>query len=307
MVKVNKFGYFLIFALLVALVLVRSLLFLEILSQRPEIKYELFETSNTLLKSTLCEKKKSTLFGIFTIASKKEFRNIIRQNTQCHFNSYSHATIFVLGMPSTFEDQSTLLNESLTHNDVLILPCKENMNEDKTFQFFKAALALFPCYEFYAKTDDDTAFHPTRIVDHIKNMTSNRSLYIGRKIDNYNKDLFSFVVKSVLFGFRDMNWLYEYESFFAGMLYILNKRAVEEWMELNSTQHYGDEDMVTSYYMTRINATYKNVDTHFHDNVNYSSLILFDHWRSPISSSSMAVHKCKSASDLKHALYQLCV
>ncbi len=74
-------------------------------------------------------------------------------------------------------------------------------------------------------------------------------------MNNKNKDIFSFVFKLVLFGSRSMQWLYEYDSFFAGMLYILYKRYVEQWMERNSTQHYGDEDMVTSYYKTKINAT----------------------------------------------------
>jgi len=281
--------------------------FLQKLFRSPGLEHHYFTSTNAILKSTSCLKQKSSLFGIFTIASKVDLRNIIRRATQCNFNTETHTTIFVLGMPSTNEERHALLDESLTHQDILVLPCEENMNEDKTFHFFKAVFTHFPCYDFYVKTDDDTAFNPTRIVQFITQHKNNDSLYIGRKMNNTNKDIFSFVFKSVLFKFRDMQWLYGFDSFFAGMLYILNRRSVELWMQLNSTQHYGDEDMVTSYYMTKINATYQDVDTRFHDNVNYSNFFLFNHWKSPITESSMAVHKCKSLSDLTNALNQLCV
>jgi hypothetical protein len=86
------------------------------------------------------------------------------------------------------------------------------------------------------------------------------------------------------------------------MLYVLNAQAVKQWIALNPTQLYGDEDFRTTYFMQLIGAQVINLGTRFHDHIKSNS-----GWKLEITNASLAVHQCKTLDLLSGAFASLCV
>jgi hypothetical protein len=262
---------------------------------------------NTAISSRLCptDGRKSVLYGVFSTAKKVLFRNATRQQVQCGFNSNGHSTVFVVGAPRTQREHETMRADSAVHGDIFTLSCQENMNEGKSYTYFKEALQQLPCFDFYAKVDDDTAFAPAKLAAKLRSMPTDMALIIGRihSID----DMWLLPLKWIYYGFRDLSWALR-QNYTTGLLYVLNTQAIKQWIELNplSTQLYGDEDVRTSYYMDLIGAKVINVDIAFHD---YKSATIYNQlttWKSEITNTSLAVHKCKTIQLLSDAFASLC-
>jgi len=263
---------------------------------------------NSALTSRLCAKEMGVLYGIFSVASKEETRAVIRQKSQCEFNNKIHRTIFVVGKPRNQHDYEIIMREAKLHRDIFILSCTENMNMGKTYTYFKEALEKFPCFKFYAKVDDDTAFFPNKISATIMSLPNNGAMYYAR-ISKLRDSLITWIAKFFYGTFHNVIHLSTLQEYSAGLLYILNKQAVAEWVAYNPhpTRLYGDEDLITSYYMREIGVRGFNFNNTFHDYYIYQpSLYPNDHWRLNITSDSQAVHQCKKASDLSDALTLLC-
>ena len=260
---------------------------------------------NNNMTTRLCKRHRDVLYGIFSTVDKAQQRNIVRQQTQCNLNTKDHITVFVIGSPRTEREYNIIDMESKLYGDVFTLTCVENMNEGKTYTYFKEALEQFPCFEFYVKVDDDTAFAPAKLSTKLLSMPNDMALIIGRtqSID----DLWLLSLKWIYYGFRDLSWAYR-QNYTAGLLYVLNTQAINQWIELNplSTQLYGDEDVRTSYYMELIGAKVINLDTQIHD---YTSAPIYNQlvtWKSEITNNSMAVHKCKTPQLLSDAFASIC-
>ena len=260
---------------------------------------------NNNMATRLCARRKDVLYGIFSTVGRVEQRNAARLQTQCNMNNNVHNTVFVIGFPRTGSEYNILNMESKRYGDVFILTCAENMNEGKTYTYFKEALEQFPCFNFYAKVDDDTAFAPAKLSAKLHSMPHETALIIGRlqSID----DTWLLSLKWIYYGFRDLSWALR-QNYTAGMLYVLNTQATKQWIELNplSTQLYGDEDVRTSYYMDLIGAKVINMDIAFHD---YKSATIYNQlttWKSEITNTSLAVHKCKTPQLLSDAFASIC-
>ncbi len=262
---------------------------------------------NTALASRLCPagSRKSVLYGVFSTAEKVLFRNTTRQQVQCGLNSNGHSTVFVVGAPRTEREYTILQQEAAVYGDIFTLSCQENMNEGKSYTYFKEALQQLPCFDFYAKVDDDTAFAPAKLSAKLRSMPNDMALIIGRiqTID----DMWLLSLKWIYYGFRDMSWAYR-QNYTAGLLYVLNAQAINQLIELNplSTQLYGDEDVRTSYYMDLIGAKVINLDTEIHDYMAapiYNQLVT---WKSEMTNTSLAVHKCKTTKLLSDAFASIC-
>jgi hypothetical protein len=148
-------------------------------------------------------------------------------------------------------------------------------------------------------------FAPARLAAKLRSMPNDTALIIGRthSID----DLWLLSLKWIYYGFRDLSWA-QRQNYTAGLLYVLNTQAIKQWLELNplSTQFYGDEDQRTSYYMDLIGAKVINMDTAFHD---YKSATIYNQlttWKSEITDTSLAVHKCKTPQLLSDAFASIC-
>jgi len=260
---------------------------------------------NNDMTTRLCERHRNVLYGIFSTVDKAQQRNIVRQQTQCNLNTKDHITVFVIGSPRTDWEYNIIDMESKLHGDIFTLTCVENMNEGKTYTYFKEALQQFPCFDFYAKVDDDTAFAPAKLSTKLLSIPNDVALIIGRiqSID----DLWLLSLKWIYYGFRDLSWAYR-QNYTAGLLYVLNTQAINQWIELNplSTQLYGDEDVRTSYYMDLIGAKVINLDTQIHD---YTAAPIYNQlvtWKSEITNTSLAVHKCKTPQLLSDAFASIC-
>ena len=260
---------------------------------------------NKNMTTRLCARRKDVLYGIFSTVGRMEQRNAARQQTSCNMNNNVHNTVFVVGVPHTGSEYNILNMESKLYGDIFILTCEENMNEGKTYTYFKEAMQLFPCFNFYAKVDDDTAFAPDKLSAKLRSMPNDMALIIGRtqSID----DLWLLSLKWIYYGFRDMSWACR-QNYTAGLLYVLNTQAIKQWLELNplSTQFYGDEDVRTSYYMDLIGAKVVNLDTEIHD---YKGATIYNQmvtWKAEITNTSLAVHKCKTPQLLSDAFLSIC-
>lgn len=254
---------------------------------------------NKALASRLCGRHREVLYGVFSTADKMQTRNAARQQIHCNLNSIGHHTIFVIGTPRTEREYTILHEEQRLYGDIFILTCEENMNGGKTYTYFKEAMETFPCFNFYAKVDDDTAFAPDKLSAKLRSMPNDMALHIGRL---YRSDAtWKLFFKWIYYGFRDFSWTQRLQNYTSGMLYILNAQAVKQWIVLNPTQLYGDEDMRTTYFMKLIGAQVINVGTVFHDHISSKS-----EWKLEITNASLAVHRCKTAQMLSDSFASIC-
>lgn len=253
---------------------------------------------NKALASRLCiaDRHAAVLYGVLSTAEKVLFRNATRHQVQCHLNGNVHNTVFVVGAPRTEREHSVLKRESAMYGDIFTLSCRENMNLGKSYTYFKEALDQFPCFDFYAKIDDDTAWIPDKLSSFLQSVSSNTPVMIGRheEFPTIHERWFS-VERFFRGGLRDISWTRDMHHYCAGMLYVLNTAAVKSWVALNPTQVYGDEDMRTFYYMKIIGAEVVNTLPAFHDK-----------WTERFTNASLAVHQCKSIDLLVEAFASLC-
>ena len=254
--------------------------------------------ANKDMASRLCgaDRRASVLYGVFSTADKVLWRNTTRQQVQCHLNSNVHNTVFVVGAVRTEREHTILKRESAMYGDIFTLSCTENMNLGKSYTYFKEALGQFPCFDFYAKVDDDTAFVPDKLSSFIQSVSRNTPVMIGRhEAFPTIHEPFFWIERFFRGGLRDISWTRHMEDYCAGMLYVLNTAAVKSWIALNPTQVYGDEDMRTFYYMKIIGAEVVNTHTAFHDE-----------WTERLTNTSVAVHQCKKIELLSETFASLC-
>lgn len=261
--------------------------------------------TNEALAAKLCvvDRHVVVLYGVFSIAEKVLFRNATRQQVQCHLNSNVHNTVFVVGAPRTEKEHTILNREAAMYGDIFILSCKENMNEGKTYTYFKEALEQFPCFDFYAKVDDDTAFVPDKLSSVVQSVSRSTPVIIGRyeEFDSIDQPFF-YILLYLAHGLLDMSWTSHIRNFTQGQLYILNTASITRWINLNPTQLYGHEDMRTTYFMEIIGAQVINMHTVFHDHPAAKQNQL----TGPITNASLAVHQCKKIEVLSDTFASLC-
>ena len=260
---------------------------------------------NKAMASRLCgaDRRASVLYGVFSTADKVLWRNTTRQQVQCHLNSDVHNTVFVVGAVRTEREHTILKREADMYGDIFILSCKENMNEGKTYTYFKEALEQFPCFDFYAKVDDDTAFVPDKLSSVVQSVSRSTPVIIGRyeEFDSIDQPFF-YILLYLAHGLLDMSWASHIRNFTQGQLYILNTAAITRWINLNPTQLYGHEDMRTTYFMEIIGAQVINMHTVFHDHPAAKQNQL----TGPITNASLAVHQCKKIEVLLDTFASLC-
>jgi len=276
--------------------------------------------------STICKTQKIVLYGVFSTVQSFKKRMILRSKIKCNLNNANHSTIFVIGRPESMSDYQQLMSESLIYHDIFVLSCRENMNDGKSFQFFRQAVSELPCFRFYAKVDDDTAFKATEITNFLSQVSIN-NVYLGKQI--LNEDGFGFNnLRKTLYFKRNMNWLKAFKYYHAGLLYILDKDVIKKWVELRPT-FYGDEDMRTAFFMNNLNATLIDFGANFHavilktfigtlERFFFYIKLYFNQalglategetmiWQLPILNTSLAVHLCKDPEVLSDSLNQIC-
>ncbi|CAG8777522.1 15782_t:CDS:2, partial [Dentiscutata heterogama] len=90
----------------------------------------------------------------------------------------SPATIrFILGLTKD-ENKDMLEEESKMYGDIVILNITENMNEGKTFEYFKWFAKHRKDY-YFVKTDDDSFIHLIHYYRDLQDLPRKRAYYGG--------------------------------------------------------------------------------------------------------------------------------
>uniref|UniRef100_A0A0D9VLX2 Hexosyltransferase n=1 Tax=Leersia perrieri TaxID=77586 RepID=A0A0D9VLX2_9ORYZ len=112
-------------------------------------------------------------FGIITRADSYERRALLRMAYALQPRP-RRAVIdvrFVMCRLDKEEDAVLVSLEIITHNDVLVLNCTENMNDGKTYDYFSTLPRLFrgaEAYDYAGKIDDDTYYRLDALADTLR-------------------------------------------------------------------------------------------------------------------------------------------
>jgi hypothetical protein len=94
---------------------------------------------------------------------------------------------FVVCRPSDETMADLIMAEKTLYNDILILDCKENMDNGKTYTFFSSVPKIFrnSPFEYVMKTDDDVFLHIPNLVSKLMTL-SKKGVYYGRNVKGHN-------------------------------------------------------------------------------------------------------------------------
>ncbi|KAK9715323.1 hypothetical protein RND81_06G157000 [Saponaria officinalis] len=185
------------------------------------------------------------LIGILTMPEKHQRRHdlrmIYRDQIQQQGSSNKIDIKFVF-CNLTNEEQNVLVSlEIMSYNDIIILNCKENLNEGKTYTYFSSLPTMFnskndryPPYHYVMKTDDDTYIRVDNLVTSIRPLPR-EDLYYGYVIPDPTLDPFT--------------------HYMSGMGYLVSWDVVE-WIgksDIPKTHIKGPEDKVFGEWLRRGN------------------------------------------------------
>ncbi|XP_050221225.1 hydroxyproline O-galactosyltransferase GALT3-like [Mercurialis annua] len=123
--------------------------------------YHLLSSSNnyiTLNKTPQTQTKFSVLIGILTRPDNYNRRHFLRLVYGIQKSSVPHIDIKFIFCNLTKPEQKMLISlEILRFDDIIILNCKENMNNGKTYTYFSSVPKILPKhYTYVMKADDDS-------------------------------------------------------------------------------------------------------------------------------------------------------
>ncbi|KAL9224498.1 hypothetical protein vseg_000524 [Gypsophila vaccaria] len=142
----------------------------------------------------------------------------------------------------TKEEHNVLVSlEIMSYNDIIILNCKENLNEGKTYTYFSSLPTIFnsvkgprPPYHYVMKTDDDTYLRLDNLVTSLRPLPR-VDLYYGYVIPDPTLDPF--------------------KHYMSGMGYLVSWDVVEWIRRSDIPKKYirGPEDLVFGEWLKRGN------------------------------------------------------
>ncbi|KAJ3695368.1 hypothetical protein LUZ60_000745 [Juncus effusus] len=173
--------------------------------------------------------------GIHTIPEKYKRRHLIRMiySLQQPF-LYAKVDIrFILCNLTTDEQKEFIGIEILTHRDIIILNCKENMDKGKTYTYFSTLPKIFQHdekpYDYVMKLDDDTYLRFDNFIESLRGKPK-EDMYWGGSMPNLDQ---------------------EFPPFMVGTGYILSWDLVE-WIatsEIPRNDPNGPEDLYTGMWL----------------------------------------------------------
>ena len=252
-----------------------------------------------------CKETHGVFYGIFTTVHKRAQRDVFRKKIFCEGRG-DFTVKFIIGRPSNRHELHLLAEERNMYGDIEILGCQENMNRGKTYHYFRHVHTNYPCYSFYAKVDDDTAFLPGKMASYMLSHQSLEPVYLGKKLPRAPWHYFDSIKEWIKNDFGGMAWYFNLSCYHTGMFYTLNHEAVSRLIGLNATDLLGDEDVRTGHWMNLLGSKVIDAGSFFHEHPETCAPERFSLCPN-ITKQSLAVHQCKSLERLVDGLTQMCV
>lgn len=125
------------------------------------------------------------ILGFFSTAREKDkiWRQVHRETHFQYSNVCPHCPIlsrFILGQPATQDERIALERENQTYGDLILLPIPENMNEGKTYHWWKYAAEHFSTAKYVAKADTDSYVWMHALEQDLERFNGRQSIYYGR-------------------------------------------------------------------------------------------------------------------------------
>lgn len=203
------------------------------------------------------------------------------------------AIYFVLGIPKTGISPA-LASEIQNEKDIVLLNVTENMNDGKTFTWFKWTFdTMFPktpSVRFVAKLDEDEYFNPVSLAADLDTIWSQ---YDGQRI-YYGLDV---PYQSVPFRYM------------SGMGIFLSREIVE-WVSTSQIplkNLHGHEDQQVGKWFYLGNYTVRHVNAgrkKFHDWLGKPKA--WNAYMNRISPASIIIHRCVTVNDFEHLDKMFC-
>jgi Galactosyltransferase len=187
------------------------------------------ETTSTTVKPEF-----RLLLGILTLPELYERRHLLRDifALQTYDQTVAQIDIRYVFCNLTDDVQKMFVAlEVLRYDDIIILNCKENMNEGKTYSFLSSVPELYgeqQPYDFVMKADDDSYIILDKLVESLRDKPR-EDMYYGLKIPCDTENFFPF------------------PPFMEGMGYVLSWDLIQ-WIataDLPRSDNIGLEDMWT--------------------------------------------------------------
>ncbi|KAJ3218838.1 hypothetical protein HK099_004914, partial [Clydaea vesicula] len=230
-------------------------------------------TPNNLNQLEDDDGNKIIFIGIFSTADRFYRRNLIR-STYLNLEAPKVMYKFVLGKPATNKQQLLLKFEQEKFNDLFILDIEENMDNGKTFNYFKTLYNAYHPHQFkfVMKADDDTFLHFPNLEKKFLSLPE-YDVYFGRKVEHINGNGGGFI---------------------AGMGYALSWNLVEfiaTKVENNPKQEIiGQEDFLVTTWLNNGKIYYKMISE---VNEFYDSPESKKGWSKNYSPGTMLIHQLK--------------
>ena len=215
-------------------------------SFEPEINFNPNEATSVATENKV-------LIGIFSVESDLGKRELLRSIYKQFNRTFPTVDIkFIVGKPSSKNFKQYLEMENQIHQDLVILDIKKNMNEMKTFYYFKHIYELGKKYKMVVKSVSDCFLHLPRLEAKFRNLPKNSTFNFGKngwygtelkyllgEFYGFSWDLVQYVattsdsgVREHIFGLDDVTsgrWIQSYE-----------RHKSVEWVGLNAGNQYVD-------------------------------------------------------------------
>ena len=211
----------------------------------------------------IADQQEKNLIGIMSVALDIERRSLLRsiyKNSSGNFDIY-----FVIAKPTDEIITDVLNSEQNFNHDLILLDINENMDEGKTYHFFKYVASLPTRYKFYLKADQDAYLH----------------------LHNINKRLSSLPESNVYWGRAGV------DPFMLGMLYGATRDLIQYIAKSKKVAKLivGNEDRIFGYWIEMANrkVSYVSEVDLFYDYKEYGM-----GWAKDFVNGTLCIHQLKS-------------
>ena len=152
------------------------------------------------------------LIGIMSVASDLKRRTLLRNIYIYHSDQFE--IYFVIAKPTSSINEKSIQEEQDINSDLILLDITENMDDGKTYSFFRYAANLPTKYKYYLKADQDSFLHLKNIQKRLQELPSD-NIYWGRNFQSNPKIMVGMLYGATndLVHFISKSWQVYYHQF----------------------------------------------------------------------------------------------